>query len=273
MVQNLNLDFAEVIAKRGHQRQIVNSESEKTSVPKGVTPITREGFLDHIQHLMNRTRGRELPGTFNPMVVTDLFLEQSTPWEAITQSHVKKVWEAAKDFISLITAYAADPATSKALFQKVFEPALSQLMESLKAKTTELLKPHKTSHPITYNHYFTEALQKVHIRKRDEDEYMRIVRNFLGLSSYDSLESVASYYRDFRPLVAALVDRPKPDVYRFACSEALDYMEAYYKVVYSPLCPLAKPGLTSWCSQVGCFKTFRRRYCCGSYRSQAHLPA
>ena len=29
--------------------------------------------------LMRRTKGRELPETFNPMIVEDLFLEQSSP--------------------------------------------------------------------------------------------------------------------------------------------------------------------------------------------------
>ena len=234
VVQNLNLDFAERIVKRGHHRQIVDVHSESTtatSVPEGVIAITREKFLDHIQHLMQRTRGRELPGTFNPMVVADLFLEQSTPWEAITQSHVKKVWKATKEFISLTTAYAADPATSKALFQKVFVPALSQLIDSLMTKTTELLMPHKTSHPITYNHYFTETLQKVHSRKWDEGEYTRIIKSFFGASS---IESVHVGSRDLRPLVTALVNRPEPDVNRFACSEALDCMETYYQVSYFP---------------------------------------
>ncbi|OXV05778.1 hypothetical protein Egran_06454 [Elaphomyces granulatus] len=228
VVQNLNLDFAERIAKRGHHRQIVDSPGNTgILIPKGVTAITREKFMDHIQHLMQRTRGRELPGTFNPMIVADLFLEQSAPWEEITQSHVEKVWKAAEEFISLTTAYVADPATAKALFQKVFQPALNQRMDCLKAKTAELLTPHKTSHPITYNHYFTETLQKVH-SKWCEDEYTEIIQNFLEVPSLESV--YLGSYKDFRPLVTALMRRPEPDMNRFACSEALDCMEAYYKV-------------------------------------------
>ena len=48
-------------------------------ISKDVISITRDRFIDHIQHLMKRTKGRELPGTFNPMIVSDLFSEQSTP--------------------------------------------------------------------------------------------------------------------------------------------------------------------------------------------------
>jgi hypothetical protein len=72
VVQNLNLDFAERITKRGYYRGIIDSLN-KTAVPRGVTATTREEFIDYIQYLIRRTKGRELPGTFNPMRVADLF--------------------------------------------------------------------------------------------------------------------------------------------------------------------------------------------------------
>ena len=128
---------------------------------RDVILITREEFVEHGRKLMERTRGRELHGTFNPMIVADLSPEQSTPWEPITLRHVERVWQAAKGFLGLAAEHIADAATSKALFQKVFEPALSQLLAALTGKTHELLAPHQKSHPITYNHYFTETLQKV----------------------------------------------------------------------------------------------------------------
>lgn len=121
VMQNVNQDFADNITRRGHCREV--TESKDTShISKKVTPITRDKFVDHIQHLMKRTKGRELPGTFNPMIVSDLFLEQSAPWEAIARSHVDKVWKAAKEFLSHVAAYVADVATSKAIFQTIFEP-------------------------------------------------------------------------------------------------------------------------------------------------------
>lgn len=96
------------------------------------------------------------------MIVADLFLEQSSPWERLTRGYIENIWKAAKEFLSLTATYVADAATSKALYQKVFEPALNELLGTLNAKTTELLTPHQKSHPITYNHDFTEALQKAH---------------------------------------------------------------------------------------------------------------
>lgn len=226
VIQNLNLDFAENITKTGHYREIANSED--SPVAKGVKAITRNNFLKHIENLMKRTRGRELPGTFNPMIVVDLFLEQSAPWEKIAQDHIDKTWKAAKGFLDLTVASIADPATSKALLRETFEPALSQLLGGLNAKIKELLTPHQTGHPITYNHYFTETLQKVR-NERNKEEYGRVLKNFFRESSL-GVTYIDSQQVDLQALLNALMQRTEPDMNRFACSEALDCMEAYYKV-------------------------------------------
>lgn len=227
VMQNLNLDFADNIAKRGHCREVTDSK-DISQISKGVIPITRDKFIDHIEHLMKRTKGRELPGTFNPMIVLDLFLEQSARWEDIARSHIDKVWKAVKEFLAHAAAYIADVTTSKALSQEIFEPALDKLLEALHEKTTELLTPHQKGHPITYNHYFTETLQKLR-DERKRNEFTEIIKQFFGVSSLET-----SYYcnrhHDLRQLVTALVQRTEPDMNRFACSEALDCMEAYYKV-------------------------------------------
>ena len=249
VMQNLNLDFAEDLARRGHRREITDSKGT-TRLSGGVVPVTRDEFLDHIQRLMRRTRGRELPGTFNPMIVADLFLEQSVPWEAIIRSHIDRVWKAARDFLSLAAIYIADAATSKVLFQKIFEPALNQLLGSLNVKAAELLTPHQKSHPITYNHYFTEALQKVR-NQRSKNEYSRIVKNFFGVSTLEPALYI-DQHKDLRQLVTALVQSTEPDMNRFACSEALDCMEAYYKVIqliFYPASTFINPSLTLSCTR------------------------
>jgi hypothetical protein len=59
--------------------------------------------------------------------------------------------------------------------------------------------------------------------------FSKIIKRFFGVSSLKT-----SYYcgrpHDLRQLVTAFVQRTEPDMNRFACSEALDCMEAYYKV-------------------------------------------
>jgi hypothetical protein len=85
IIQNLDSDSAAEIAKRGHYREVTEvppapSIHKKSKKSRDLIQITRNEFIDHVQNLMKRTRGRESPGTFNPMIiVSDLFLEQSAP--------------------------------------------------------------------------------------------------------------------------------------------------------------------------------------------------
>ena len=241
VMQNLNQDFADDIARRGHRREVTESK-DKGRIPTDVIPISRNEYIDHIKTLMKRTKSRELPGTFNPMIVSDLFLEQSAPWDAITRSHVDKVWNAAREFLGHVAAYVADDTTSKALFREIFEPALSQLLGILKEKTAELLHPHQRSHPITYNQDFSESLQKLR-NERNQNEYTNILKHFFGLNYLEGSQHLGGNY-DLCQLVTNFVERTQPDMNRFACSEALDCMEAYYKVGHSiPIQLLPHPSL------------------------------
>jgi GTP-binding protein EngB required for normal cell division len=237
VVQNLNLEFADRIGQQGHRREIAESDT-KSSVPHPVIAISRDDFIDRIRHLMWRTKGRELPGTFNPMIVADLFLEQSAPWEGITRTHLDMVWKAAKEFLSSAVTHVADSATSKALLQEVVGPALSKLKGTLNKRVDEMLIPHQKSHPITYNHNFTETLREVR-KERRRKEFTKIL-NDLGCS-VDS----TNYQIDGWCLLNGILERSESDMNNSACSEALDCMESYYKVSLPPTCfPIPFPTST-----------------------------
>ncbi len=224
VVQNLNQSFASDLVNFGHYRNI--TEETTPDQPFGPKPITRDDFASHVENLMSRTRGRELPGTFNPMVVADLFVEQSQPWESIARNHIDKVWIAAHRFVDLVVDHIADKSTAGSLKREIFQPAMKELRSRMRAKTTELLL-HQASHPITYNHDFTEALQKARLgrnRKDPED----VLRKFFGVRDLTSQYLNGQY--DLSRLAASLVVRDEPAMTRPAVGEAMDCLDAYYKV-------------------------------------------
>ncbi|PQE03745.1 dynamin family protein [Rutstroemia sp. NJR-2017a BBW] len=227
-MQNLNMDFADSITQFGHYREIQESVTKARHTGVGPIPITREAFIDHVHYLMPRTRARELPGTFNPMIVADLFREQSVPWEALARKHIEKVWRAVRDFLFHVSDHIADESASAALYQAIFEPALKKLLSDLNAKASDLLKPHQSSHPITYNNHFVQALQEIR-RKRNLELFSQIVHSHFGTNGLKDpvkLPSPAS----LQPLIDSLVTHTEPQMGRHECSEALDYMHAYYEV-------------------------------------------
>ncbi|KAJ5335737.1 uncharacterized protein N7506_005673 [Penicillium brevicompactum] len=227
VIQNLNAEFAANLARYGHYRQLDITE-ENDSIGEHQIQMSRDDYLDDIGTLLERTRGRELPGTYDPMITRDLFQDHSRPWEGISRNHVIAAWVAAKEFLQQVVTYVADKATSTALFDKLILPALIELRETLEQGTAELLTPHQQRHPITYNHYFTETLQ--HTRNGRQKEQLReaLKRHFKVdrlPSAYGTCDSV-----DLRALFDSLVRSTEPNMTKYASEEALDCMLAYYKV-------------------------------------------
>ncbi|KXJ84783.1 hypothetical protein Micbo1qcDRAFT_210431 [Microdochium bolleyi] len=76
------------------------------------------------------------------MIIAELFREQAGPREALALSHVQCQY--------LIKN-----------LQRIINPAMDAILADLRDKTSQILKQHQELHPITYNHYFTETLQKI----------------------------------------------------------------------------------------------------------------
>lgn len=83
---------------RAHPRHIVDQVDSNTplSIRSNTSPsypeleiISHAKVLDEVIELLKRSRGRELPGIFNPLIVSDLFHEQSAPWEQLIRLHLK----------------------------------------------------------------------------------------------------------------------------------------------------------------------------------------
>ena len=227
VIQNLNEQFAKKISLRGHSRHILADEDRKP-VSKHQILITRDEYVQHIEILLAKTRGRELPGTYNPMVVKDLFQEQCAPWENITQSHIATAWTAARDFLYHAVSYVGDGATSKTIFSRIILPALESLRHALEKGIKEFLTSHQRGHPITYNHYFTETLQDTRV-ERQKEAFREALQSYFGVDTLLT-SHVVEHSVNLRALYNSLLQKTIPDMTRFASEEALDCMLAYYKV-------------------------------------------
>ena len=230
IVQNHNIHYAEDMRLKGHHREIVDAEA----VYDG-RKITRQQFLDEISWLLTKSRGKELPGMFNPLIVGDLFYEQSKPWEKMTRGHLHVTWTIVKGFLELALAYLTDENTAGNLFKEVIDPILNQKWQIINDKLQELLAQNQKGHPITYNHYFTETIQKVR-QERTEKEVMSRLQSVLGthaerpIQQTDTLTNLGVGHFRVSTLLSALAPKTEANMDRFACQEILVCMEAYYKV-------------------------------------------
>ncbi|KAI9809646.1 MAG: hypothetical protein M1825_000078 [Sarcosagium campestre] len=233
VVQNLNLQFAENMRLRGHRRCITDiptfgnsSDSRDNDV---ALPIPRADFIREVQEILQSSRGRELPGMFNPLIVGDLFQDQARPWEGLARAHLHSVWKETSAFLDLVISHLSDELTLSALQREIVGPFMEERLTQLEVKLSDLLSPYQHGHPITYNHYFTETVQSVR-GKRLEDEIKQKLASFFGFGKQGTPEHISINRVSVSSLTSTLASRREADMDRYACSEVLDCMEAYYKV-------------------------------------------
>ena len=250
VVQNLSRDFSELMRKKGHHRAIESEFSEVNGArmhgasPKSLSdlqPIAmcRADAIEWVRKLLVRSRGRELPGSFNPLLVSELFRDQSTPWERIAREHVRNIGTASKAFLEGIFDILTDEETFETLFSNWIDPNLTARFKSANERLDGLLVD-RERHAITYNHYYTEFLQNL----REERQLKALtdkIQQFMGPSS----ESASAYKDPSRVsrLARSLANQQESDMDVFACSELLDSVRAYYKVSAFLQIPSNDPNL------------------------------
>jgi hypothetical protein len=208
--------------EKGHTYDIIEQGPAKHP-----NQITRQDYIAKVKLLLKRSRGRELPGTFDPLVIGHLFLEQRKSWAALVNNVVAEVVSAVNHVVCAALSHVSDRSTLEGLLRNLIYPRFECLKKDLQNKITELLKPHDTGHPITYNHYLTENVQKAQGRRRT-CEIKKTLRGFLG-EDYTTL-GVVKLNVDVDSLTRLLINKTEADMNNYASSTAIDFMEAYYKV-------------------------------------------
>lgn len=229
-VQKILTDYAGKMRTDGHALEIVedydNPRRTKTS-----RYMMRADYLEEVKVLMVECRGRELPGTFNPLVVGDMFSRQCKPWEAITRNLVEQIHEAATTTFNRVVSELCDQNTKSRLMKGVIQPSLHQLRKDLKQKVDELLEPHLSVHPITYNDWLVEKVQEIQT-KRHETTFDKFCLSYCQHTA-DTAED-ATYSIHLRNLLEGLRQGTRPNVEEYSASLAADVAAAYYQVTTKP---------------------------------------
>lgn len=226
VIQELNREFSDTMLTHGHARHIGPEEDRvhRSNV------VSRDKFIDEVQELMRRTRGRELPGRFNSLIVTDLFLEQSKPWKSIVVKHVDRCWGAAKQCLTLVTGSIAEGSIGVRLLRRVVFPALDNVKGEIALKASEIINSQVLCHPVTYNEQYLQAVHRINDQRRREF-YSKAVEEIFGIGNSTQIYITRT---NLDALVERLSQRRELDDERVAASEAVDCMEAYYSVSRIP---------------------------------------
>lgn len=247
VIQHINIIFANDMRLRGHKygfgagpgdkekdaeddkkaKEDLDKLRENGAVSFLAKPkaLTRQEAVQWVKKTLERSRGYELPGTFQPMLISQLFWEQSQPWERIATEHIDKVARACKKFVYIVIENTAPTEFHGRLKGLSIDAALAQSLSAAKEELRKVLKD-KARHPSTYNHYFTTTLQKMRQRKlqkmtqtASEKSKQQVIVDRIYVSKLDPSE-----------MLKAMDATIELDMDTFSSQEALDTERAYYKV-------------------------------------------
>jgi hypothetical protein len=116
VVQNTLSDFAEQMRNEGHARIILD---RSTHPGDNSRCVTRSNYIEEIKVLMKESRGRQLPGTYNPLIVAELFSKQSKPWKGLVYCLSNHVLDCAYTTVTTVLRHTADEETAASLLREV----------------------------------------------------------------------------------------------------------------------------------------------------------
>lgn len=223
IVQRELTSFAETMRIDGQKYKIVNRASGSAKANE----ITREVYLQNVKKVVEDYRGVELPGTVNPAVIKLLFRDQSEPWKEIAYKTMHNIASAAEALLcrALDTSVAG---TTKNLVQaKLVGPAFEKICHELKKVIDNFLEPYISGHPITYNHYLTDNIQRAQAERNVRQLKMALCQCIPGIR-FDG--TTVNVNLDGRTLLNSIGTTTEPNMEMYTCQQAVDTMEAYYKV-------------------------------------------
>jgi hypothetical protein len=222
VAQNTQLAFSNEMSQKGHFKQIVEKKPE---TPSQAAPfkVTREERLEDVSMLMKRTRGCELPGTFKPEIVGNLFQDQCKPWKRIINACAENLFDAARTVVFLALEFTADQGTRDGILRFIVNPELEKIKVALDKKAAQILVQHQHGHPITFNHYLTDNIQKAR-QNHCQKLLAAKLKTIFGVDPFGEEPTTSPLCVNTKIVLDALTKETEADMELFACSEALDCM-------------------------------------------------
>ncbi|KAJ4290872.1 hypothetical protein N0V90_010068 [Kalmusia sp. IMI 367209] len=215
MIANRGVKFEEEIRTEGARWKIVEGVSRKKN------HLTRAEAVEDVRKLLRMSRGRELPGLPNPLLVGEVFREYSQPWEGLARRYIKDVWNITKGFVEQVLLHLTDNIVSDALLRSLLDPIMDDRLTLANAKLDELMAVHK-EYPETRNRSFTERYNALQQRQW-ETKTTRVLE--------EAFEKNGDMTADDVPhLLELLRQHTEIDADRVAAESTFNAMEAFYKV-------------------------------------------
>ncbi|EAW11456.1 putative dynamin GTPase [Aspergillus clavatus NRRL 1] len=226
-VHRENEAFASYMRNNSEKRRVVTEAETDTEAEEGQILVTDEQLMSWIEEKYHETRGRELPGNHNYALLAELYHAQSERWGGIGRKHVGEIVSLVSQFVSHALKFVVkDPKVCDSV-SKVVNAALHVGIQHAHEELEKLLQD-ETRQPITYNHYYTDNIQKARL-----DRSKRQLAKSLDAAIEEDWNGTFHFQNsrdEVRRLTSSLKERVVVNMTKQACIEARNDLAAYYKV-------------------------------------------
>ena len=191
--------------------------------------LSNSQALKWVREALTRTRGKELSGNFNPLLIGELFWEQSSRWHLFAMNHLERVAKACSTFVRQLFQEKCPKDVHSRLWSYQIQDTLKSRSEAAIQELDRILEDIR-NYPINYNHYYTDTIKK----RRQARGKSSLAERIKHATIHTRLEGCHSTHTsasiDVDQVVGSSSDRIDPDMEKHTCEEALDCLFSIYKV-------------------------------------------
>ncbi len=261
LIQKDHIDYADVLRQAGMKFKLVNKLAGLADTPVKRMANLGPAYISYVQQDMSQAqmvdwakevlyanRGREMVGSYNPMLVGELFKLQSSNWELVSKQHINNISTACAQFCSDLLRTVCPKDNASVQLGLIVRDQLKIRGSNAQAELTKLIRD-KNRPPITLNHYLTLTIQKKRKRRLAEPNSSAAKRQKMDNTK---LFGQFATQNPFAFGSAAPAPSPTPpatqdddpadaeedvditscvmDMDEYSCIDALDYLNSIYKV-------------------------------------------
>ncbi|KAK1811658.1 hypothetical protein LTR12_013959 [Friedmanniomyces endolithicus] len=190
--------------------------------------LSHEEALKWVSRVLVRSRGKEPVGNYNPLIIGELFWELSSKWEQFAADHVDQVSKICTMFTNTLLEEACPRDVRTRLTELKIKESLQKRRERAIQELRRILED-KRDFPATYNHYYTDNVQKARTQRMQND----LTKSIEAATHHERMPGCTSSHTFASIDVAAAIDHFQGqvdlDMQRYSCEEALDCLLSMYK--------------------------------------------
>lgn len=229
---SLDLDIEESSDEQKQQEQELeeHTPSEIGTFGHIESPLklTQQNAMRWVNDAVTRARGRELPGNFNPLVIAELFWEQSSKWHLFAVAHIDQISEICRCFLELLLREQCPNDIQLRLWPKIQEEVRARRKRAI--DELERILEETKSYPINYNHYYTDTIRKRQTERRE----LELKRCLEDATRHVEMPECSSDHTfpsiDVDLAMKYYSERMDPDMDKHSSELVLDCLWAIYKV-------------------------------------------